>query len=123
MNAASKLPKKILRPPNTLASKSHLPSFAPWRVKQRLSENDWGRRSSKHYGLIPTTLFDQHKKSTQQIERDDSYRRRFVQDRPEHSQLPDGLDELLKADRLDDVRIHTQLIALHQIRFFTRRGQ
>src|SRR5438105_12056017 len=49
--------------------------------------------------------------------------RRLVDEGPEPAERLDCLDELVKADRLDDVGVHAELIAPHQVLFFARRGQ
>src|ERR1700682_4507593 len=42
----------------------------------------------------------------------------FIDDRPKHTRPCHAIDELLKADWLDHVRIDPQFITGHQIRFF-----
>src|SRR5258706_6247653 len=49
--------------------------------------------------------------------------RRLIDDRPEMARLPDGVDELLEAHRLHDIRIDAQLVAFHEIRLLARGGQ
>src|SRR6266581_2626561 len=48
---------------------------------------------------------------------------RLVDDGPEHAGLLDGIDKLLETNRLDDVGVDSQAIALHEIFFLAGRRQ
>src|SRR5208282_512113 len=49
--------------------------------------------------------------------------RLHVQEKPVHTHLLDGLHELVEVDRLDDVAVHAQAIALDDIPVLLRRGE
>src|SRR6266498_5905363 len=50
-------------------------------------------------------------------------RRPFVQDGPEDADFPDGFDELFESDRLDDVSVGSEPVALDEIPFLPRGGE
>src|SRR6266545_545231 len=50
-------------------------------------------------------------------------RRPFVQYGPEDADFPDGFDELFESDRLDDVSVGSEPVALDEIPFLPRGGE
>src|SRR5919197_1467217 len=52
-----------------------------------------------------------------------AWRRRLIDDGPEHAGASDGVDELLETHRLHHVGIDAQLIAFHEVRLLARGGQ
>src|SRR5439155_21595909 len=53
----------------------------------------------------------------------DAFRGRLVDDAPEQAQFFNRAHEFVKAQRLDDVGIDAQVIALGEVALLTRRGQ
>src|SRR5438477_13019888 len=51
------------------------------------------------------------------------FRRRFIQDSPEHSKFLDRSGEGIKINRLDHIRIRSQLVAAKEIRLLFGRCQ
>ena len=52
-----------------------------------------------------------------------STHRRLVEQQPVHAEAAHTLGELLKVDRLGDVRVHTEPVALDHVALLARRGQ
>ena len=48
-------------------------------------------------------------------------RRRFVNHSPKDAELLHCVDESVKIDWLNHIRVHTELVTCHQIAFFVRR--
>ena len=44
-------------------------------------------------------------------------RRRLIDDRPEHAEFLDRVDELVEIDRLYDIGVHPEIVASHHVFF------
>ena len=103
--------RRCAMPPSVRCSATSIASMALSSSRRMLT-----RGGVAHDGWRPSS-------APARPERLERARRRLVEDGPEDAEVLDRLEELLEADRLDDVGVHAELVAPHQIALLARGGQ